>query len=107
MNLNAYSIYDDAAKAFATPFFAINDGIAVRMFQSNINSKEENNLSKYPDQFTLFKIGTFNDENGELVQLLPAVSLGNGVTYSEKEKDRNELFDMMSELRSIMRKINI
>ena len=61
MKLNVYSIHDSAAKAFTQPFFMHNDGLAIRAFQGNVNSKEGNNISDHPDQFTLYKIGEFDD----------------------------------------------
>lgn len=99
MKLNVYSIYDSAAKAYATPFFMQNDGLAIRAFQSNVNSKEDNNISKYPDQFTLFKIGEYNDENAEIDPITPT-SLGNAVTFKTetKEDDLIKKIDYLTKL---------
>jgi hypothetical protein len=82
MILNTYSIYDSAAKAYIQPFFMHNDGLAIRAFQGNVNSTEENNISKYPDQFTLYKIGTFDDQTATITPEDP-ISLGNGLTFQE------------------------
>lgn len=89
MKLNIYSIYDSAAKAYATPFFMQNDGLAIRAFQSNVNSNEENNISKYPDQFTLFRVGEYDDENGLITSESPE-SLGNALTF-KTDTVENEL----------------
>ena len=83
MKLSVYSIHDSAAKAFIQPFFMHNDGLAIRAFQGNVNSKEPNNISEHPDQFTLYKIGEFDDSTGQIITYQPE-SLGNGITFKEE-----------------------
>jgi hypothetical protein len=84
MKTKIYSIFDSAANAYTTPFFMHNDGLAIRAFQDNVNSKEPNNISQHPDQFTLFKIGEYNDENGE-IKSDNLKSLGNGLEFKNDE----------------------
>jgi len=83
MKLNVYSIFDSAAKAYTNPFFMHNDGLAIRAFSDNVNSEQENNISKHPDQFTLFRIGEFDDASGEIKTDI-VKSLGTGLQYQEK-----------------------
>jgi hypothetical protein len=78
MKLNVYTVYDQAANAYMNPFFMHNDGLAVRAFQDNVNSKEPNNVSLHPDQFTLFRIGEFDDQSAVITYQEPK-SLGNGL----------------------------
>jgi hypothetical protein len=66
MKLNVYSIFDKAAEAFVTPFFMQNDGLAIRAFQDNVNATDENNISKHPEQFTLYKIAEYDDKTGAI-----------------------------------------
>lgn len=80
MKLHAYCIYDSAAQAFNTPFFQQNDGLAIRAFQGLVNADDKNNVSEYPEQFTLFKIGEYDDQDGKIKGTDP-VSLGVGITY--------------------------
>lgn len=89
--MNVYSIYDAAAKAYTTPFFMHNDGLAIRAFQDNINAKDENHISKHPDQYTLFKIGVFDDQTGKIIKSDIIKTLGNGVEYvNEQEQEHSE-----------------
>lgn len=94
-----YSIFDSAAKAYATPFFMQNDGLAIRAFQSNVNAEEENNISKYPDQFTLFKIGSYNDETAEIDPITPS-SLGNALNFKTEtiQDDLGKKIDYLTKL---------
>ncbi len=85
MQINVYTIYDEAAKAYTTPFFLINDGLAIRAFVDNVNSKDDNNISRHPAQFTLFRIGEFNDQTAELLANNPK-SLGNGLEFVEPSR---------------------
>ena len=70
MKLKVYSIFDKAAKAYNTPFFMHNKALALRAFEDNVNSAEENNISKHPEQFSLFCLGEYDDSKGtfELLQ---------------------------------------
>jgi hypothetical protein len=100
MILTIYSIHDSAANAYLPPFFMHNDGLAIRTFQDMVNSKEENNISKHPDQFTLFKLGEYDDNTGELI---PAElkSLGNGVNYKNIVEKDEETAMLMKKLETI------
>ena len=64
MNLKMYSIYDDQAQAYVTPFFMQNDGLAIRAFSDNTNAKDDNNIAKHPEQFSLYQVGEWNDKKG-------------------------------------------
>jgi hypothetical protein len=96
MKLNVYSIFDQAAEAFVTPFFMQNDGLAMRAFQDNVNANDENNISKHPEQFSLYKIGEYDDKVGVIDSyeqpkvVARAIELKNEQTYSLPEIE--ELF---------------
>jgi hypothetical protein len=79
MKLNIYSIYDKAAEAFITPFFMQNDGLAIRAFQDNVNAEDENNISKHPEQFTLYKIGEYDDKAGVIAAQEQPSMLARGI----------------------------
>lgn len=79
MNLTMYSVHDEKAQAFLTPFFMLHDGQAIRTFEDCINSRDHQ-FSHHPSDYTLFKIGTFNDQGAALTDTTP-ISLGNGVEF--------------------------
>lgn len=56
---------DQKSKTAGQPFFVKNDAIAIRSFSAAV---EEGNsdLSKYPEDFVLLRIGEFNQETGEI-----------------------------------------
>ncbi|AXH74178.1 MAG: nonstructural protein [Microviridae sp.] len=74
-----FTVYDEAAHAFLPPFFVPHIDIAKRAFKDCINS-DTHQFGKHPDQYTLFHLGEFNDQDAQF-QLTDKQSLGNGVEY--------------------------
>jgi hypothetical protein len=104
MKLNVYSIFDSAAKAYTSPFFMHNDGLAIRAFQDNVNAEQENNISKHPDQFTLFRIGEFDDSTGE-IKTDVVKSLGTGLEYKNSPDISDDIAQLIiKKLDSILEK---
>lgn len=64
MDINIYTIYDQAAKAYMKPIFLNTDGMAIRAFQDAVNSDTPSDISQHPEQFTMFKIGEYDDQKG-------------------------------------------
>ena len=75
MKLNVYSVYDSKAEAFLPPFFLPMEGQALRIFQNTANNKDHD-FGRNPMDYTLFKLGEFDDDNGLLVPLTTPKNLG-------------------------------
>lgn len=65
MRLNIYAIYDTASGAYMRPFFVHSDGQAIRAF-SDIATDANHDIGKHPEDYTLYRIGTYDDQNGKL-----------------------------------------
>ena len=65
MILQVVSIYDSAAQCYSQPSFVPTVGSAVRSFQDLLNDSNSQ-CAKHPEDFSLFHLGTFNDELGLL-----------------------------------------
>ena len=100
MKLNVYSIYDQTAKAYITPFFMHNDAMAVRAFSDNINKGEDSQLSLHPDQFTLYRIGEYDDVTGILISHDPE-SLGTAERYIQDSRSQLDIDDIHRKLSNI------
>lgn len=61
----SFSIYDHKAECFNTPFFQPAEGLASRMFMDLVHDGNST-VCKHPEDFTLYKVGTFNDNSGKL-----------------------------------------
>lgn len=59
------SIYDKKTEAYMRPFTAMTDGQAIRMFEDEA-LRPDSELSKHPEDYTLFRLASFNDANGEI-----------------------------------------
>lgn len=66
MNLNIYSLFDDKAKSFATPFFMHNDDVAKRAVQGATMDRQSV-VSAHPEDFQLFCLGYFDDQKGMII----------------------------------------
>lgn len=95
MKQNIYSIYDTASGLYSRPFFTKSDAEAVRSF-SDIATDAEHPIGAHPEDYTLFRLGTFDDVCGELhneanESLATALEL---VSKSRNvNRDNLELFD--------------
>lgn len=70
MKLVVVSIYDRAASAYSRPVYTASTGLAIRSFQDECNrDAQDNEVFKHPEDFDLFYLGDFNDEDGFLDQL--------------------------------------
>ena len=69
MVLKAFAIHDTKSKAYQMPFFKHTIGEAERDLKTAVNSQTENNLSKYPEDFDLFYIGDYDDQEGKFIPL--------------------------------------
>ncbi len=64
----AFSVYDEKAECFAHPFFTSTVGIAARMMAEWANN-ENSMVAKHPEDFTLYHVGFWTDNDAKLHQL--------------------------------------
>lgn len=74
MTYGVYAIYDFAAHVFTAPTIDISEASAVRSFQQAI-ANPGSVMNFKPADFSLYQVGTFNVETGELEPLTPPVRL--------------------------------
>lgn len=62
------SVKDRAADVFNRPFFVPHRNVAIRDFTDEVNrSAADNQLNKHPDDFDLYLLGQFDDNNGTFI----------------------------------------
>lgn len=79
MNTMVFCIYDSAADRYLEPFFAPTADVAIRGFREAAN-KPDHQFQKFPADYTLFHIGQYDPDSGNLVPETPR-SLGNALQY--------------------------
>lgn len=62
MILKVFTIRDIKAGAYLPPFLVKTTGLAHRSFQDAANNSDHD-FNKYPSDYELFELGTFNDED--------------------------------------------
>jgi len=77
--MNVFTVYDSAARRYLEPFFAETVEVACRMFRALVN-KEGHQFNRFPEDYTLFHIGSYDEKAGELAAITPH-SLGVALTY--------------------------
>lgn len=67
-----FAIRDSAAETFHPPFCARAIGQATRDFQAQVNRADDNNpLYKHPEDFELYRVGSYNDNTGLIEHQAP------------------------------------
>lgn len=69
MLMKMYSLWDSQAQMFSAPFCAPRQEIAVRAVREVLQG--ESNPAKYPDEFSLFEVGEFDDATGDIEGVAP------------------------------------
>lgn len=65
-------VRDAALEGFARPFFVPSLGQAIRSFSDEIvRVAEDNPMSKHPEDYDLYHVGSFDDSVGELKGIAP------------------------------------
>jgi len=68
MQLKVFTIRDSKAEVFNPPFCKHTHGEAERDFTSVAND-EKSMVSKYPEDYDLYHIGTYDDQTGKIESL--------------------------------------
>jgi len=76
MKLRLMAFYDQAAAAYLAPFAAATQAVALRQVHELPNKDPSHDFVKYSDQFTLFDLGSFDNETGKVESAEGPVSLG-------------------------------
>lgn len=70
MILNCFALYDSKSNYFTTPFFFHYQGQAIRAC-IDLGSDPNTTIGRHPADYVLFRIGTFDDQNGVLERCMP------------------------------------
>ena len=59
-----YAVYDRKAEIYSAPFLEIKDGTAIRAIQDVVINNKDHAFAKHPKDFSLFKLGEFDEQTG-------------------------------------------
>lgn len=66
--IKVFTVHDSKASAYLPPFYMRNSGEAIRAFETTAKDPSTQ-FNKYPKDFTLFEIGSWDEENGQITML--------------------------------------
>jgi len=67
MKLNLYSVYDEVAGDSMPPFTAVNDGLAMRMFENSMVKMVKDSGIDNRSDFKLYRVGAYGTEKQKIV----------------------------------------
>lgn len=81
-----YSIYDKKGEVWDIPFFARGDLFAKRKFKIDCTDISLPFISKFKDDFELYRVGFFNSTTGVVKSIKEPVIIIKGTEVSENEQ---------------------
>lgn len=84
-----YNIYDSKSKSWFTPVFVLREGQMLRSWMDVAND-ESSTIGKHPEDYCLFKIGTFDDDTGDIKMLEVKESIGLALHFKRESPIKDE-----------------
>lgn len=97
MILQVYAVFDKAVGAYLPPFYTRSKGEALRSFSDACNDGKSN-FTRYPNDYTLFHLGVYDDAGGNFqtfdpVRVISAVEcLAPSAEVIERQREDRSTF---------------
>lgn len=78
------SVYDEKVGAFSQPFCSVNHQTALRDFQRAVEDRNLD-LFHFPNDYSLFELGEFDDISGLITPTIPPLFLSRGSSFLKGE----------------------
>lgn len=83
--LKVFGVYDSKAQTYGQPYFSVNEGVALRMFQG-VCKNPASNVHLYPEDYALHTIASYDETTGQFVNLKAPELLAMAIQYVELAK---------------------
>lgn len=91
-----FTVHDNKADMFLSPFYEITVGEAIRAFTDIVNLKDHP-VHRHPNDYSLFLLGTYDTQSGQHKNLTTPELLGLAINYlNEPEPMTQTLFADLS-----------
>jgi len=97
MILQVFSIFDKKAESFITPFFLVNEQMAIRTFTDCV--QDENHMfGKHPEDYILYQLGEWDTNTAEWTGNIQTVisALHISVNSSTIQNNKPEIKEVIS-----------
>ncbi|QXP08426.1 MAG: nonstructural protein [Arizlama microvirus] len=86
-NVKIYNVYDSKAEAWGQPLFYDCRANALRSLGECVNatSDQQNQIAKYPSDFTFFEVGEYDKWTGLITVYETKINLGLAIEYKKAE----------------------
>jgi hypothetical protein len=64
-----YAVFDTKAEMYSQPFLEVKDGTAIRAVQDLVINQKDHAFAKHPSDFSLHRLGEFDDTTGVITGL--------------------------------------
>ena len=81
--LYIFNVFDSKAELYLPPFFFPNKGHALRAFQDAVNDPTHM-FGKHPADYTVFMLGSYDEESARFDLMDAPISLGNGLEFQQR-----------------------
>jgi hypothetical protein len=83
MKHKIYNVYDSKSEAWGMPLFYDCRANALRSLSEAVNKNDDNQISKYPTDFSFFEIGEYSRETGNITMYETKIALGLAIEYKK------------------------
>ena len=83
MKFEIFTIYDSKAESYSRPMFFETKGVAIRSFMDVLKAGDSQ-ISKYPEDYTLFHLGTWEDQQAKFESNSTPISAGVAIEFLPK-----------------------
>ncbi len=85
MIIKMFTVYDSKTEAYLPPFYQPTNGAAIRLFEDSANDLNHA-FYKHPSDYTLFYLGTFDDQKAIVECPTAMTSLGLAIEYRKQRE---------------------
>lgn len=93
MLYSVFAVYDTGIQTWMPPIYARNKGEMLRQFVDAVNNPESK-IAKYPADFVLFELGTWNDESADFSLLASPVKMGIAIEFMKHSTFSDKVVEM-------------
>lgn len=87
MEQHMFVIRDSKSESYTNPTFSRTISEAERQFSLHVNEKHQNNLlNQFPEDFDLYKVGTYNPKTGIITELDTPQHIAKAVSLLKQSK---------------------
>jgi len=87
MKSKVFTVYDSKMETYMSPFLMLTKGQAIRSFTDAVGNSESQ-FCTHPEDYTLFEIGEWDDQEGCYTMHEAKISLGCAIEFREQAQVR-------------------